>query len=217
MQGVLSMYQLLPTEIRPFVGLSVAIKEDFTWTVNYHDLLVPLEHCIMLHDLPAKLDSGMVHELYYCMSIVCFCFAVEKILMVLATLDSCKVCEGNSDEYFTSLSNIRENVMMDHSSKYTSTTMDLLTYVTTIGTSVVATMDSTRTGITSIYHSKCEIIMKSSVTPARCASCKKHRKSLSAMVSRPQRDERTHPSSHTTYACLTPRKCTKDYTVYMQN
>ena len=46
------------------------------------------------------------------------CFSVDKVLQILATLDSCKVCEGNSDERFTSLSNIHENVMMNHSSKY---------------------------------------------------------------------------------------------------
>ena len=119
---------------------------------------------------------------------------------MLATLDLCRVCEENSDGHFTSLSNIWENVMKDHSSEYSCRFTDL----TTTGKNIVATMDSTHTGIKSIYHSNCEIIIKSLVTPARCASCKKHLKSLFAMVSRPQKDERTDPSSHTTNACLTP-------------
>ena len=70
-------------------------------------------------------------------------------------------------------------------------------------------MDSSRTGIKSVYHCNCEILIDSSVSPARCISCKRHRKSLSAMVSRPQKDDRTHPSSHTTYTCLTPAEMQK--------
>jgi len=75
--------------------------------------------------------------------------------------------------------------------------------ISTIGTSVVATMDSTHTGTKSIYHCNCEVLIDSPLNQPQCTSCKKHRKSLSAMASHPQKDERTHPSSHTTYDCLT--------------
>ena len=46
-------------------------------------------------------------------------FSVDEVLQILVTLDSSKICEGNPDERFTSLPNIHENVMMNHSSKYT--------------------------------------------------------------------------------------------------
>jgi len=108
------------------------------------------------------------------------------------------VCEGNSDERLTSLSNMHENVMMNHSSKYTLMSLwthGLSDHIATTGTGVVATKTSTRTGTKSTYHSNCEILISSLLNPAHCSSCKKHRKSLSAMVSRPQKDEWTHPSS----------------------
>ena len=65
-------------------------------------------------------------------------------------------------------------------------------------------VDSTRTGRKSIYHSKCEILIKLDGSK-RCATCKTYRKTLSTMVSRQlrhQKDDGTNPSSHTTYANL---------------
>ena len=76
-----------------------------------------------------------------------------------------------------------------------------------IGTEIVAKLDSTRTEVVSIYHVNCEILIKCTSESNRCTCCKKYRKSLSAMAARPQKDQQTHPSSHTTYACLhTPEK-----------
>ena len=66
-------------------------------------------------------------------------------------------------------------------------------------------LDSVRTGVQSIYHVSCEILIK--MKTKRCDKCKKYRNVLFAMVSCPQKDERTKPSSHTTYANLsTPEK-----------
>ena len=72
------------------------------------------------------------------------------------------------------------------------------------------------TGISSIYHVKCEILIKSTSLAKRCCNCKTHRQTLSAMVSRQQKLEsstpsschsRSDPSSHTGYAYLrTPEK-----------
>ena len=68
-------------------------------------------------------------------------------------------------------------------------------------------MDSTRTGVQSIYHVKCEILIKVTGEVKRCEHCKKHRKSLSAIACRKQKDERTDPTSHTNYTYLkTPEK-----------
>jgi len=66
----------------------------------------------------------------------------------------------------------------------------------------VATVDSTRTGIQSIYHINCEVLVNKSHTPARCVSCKRHRKSLQTMALRCDKDDRTDPGSHATYSCL---------------
>lgn len=57
--GLLSLYQLVPTELRPVVGLSLVIREDFTWSVSHRDILVPVQHCTILQDIPSMLDSGM--------------------------------------------------------------------------------------------------------------------------------------------------------------
>ena len=67
----------------------------------------------------------------------------------------------------------------------------------------MAKLDSNRTGDLSLYHVECEVLIESNADSARCKSCKKHRRSLSAICSRSQKDERTHPSSHTNYSCLT--------------
>ena len=73
-----------------------------------------------------------------------------------------------------------------------------------IGTEVVGVLDSSRTGTPSIYHSQCEVLVD--CFQERCGHCVKHRKILTAMISRASRalqnDGRTCPSSHTTYLCL---------------
>jgi len=76
-----------------------------------------------------------------------------------------------------------------------------------IGTETVAFLDRTRTGVPSLYHIKCEILIELTSKVAKCLSCKKYRKSLAAMASRCQKDDHSHPSSHTTYFNLhTPEK-----------
>ena len=80
-----------------------------------------------------------------------------------------------------------------------------MTWLYFIGTETVAVLDSTRTDVQSVYCVTCEILIKNKTK--RCDTCKKYRNVLSAMVSHPQKDERTHPSSHTAYANLhTPEK-----------
>lgn len=71
----------------------------------------------------------------------------------------------------------------------------------------MAIVDSTRSGTLSIYHVNCEVLLDGNIEAKKCLACKKHRKSLSSMACRPQEDEHTHPSSHTTYANLhTPER-----------
>ena len=66
----------------------------------------------------------------------------------------------------------------------------------------MATVDSVRTGVPSIYHVCCEVLISKFISPSRCGVCKKHRKSLLTMTLRDQKDERVHPSSHTNYSYL---------------
>ena len=77
-----------------------------------------------------------------------------------------------------------------------------------IGSEIVATVDYNRTGVPSIYHVKCEILIKANPSMKICECCKKYRKTLTAMASRKQKDtDRTDPSSHTAYVHLsTPEK-----------
>ena len=53
----------------------------------------------------------------------------------------------------------------------------------------MAVVDSSRTGVASLYHVNCEILMRQGTN--RCDYCKKHRKSLSAMASRLYEHEQT--------------------------
>ena len=72
-----------------------------------------------------------------------------------------------------------------------------------LGTGIAATIDSNRTGVPSIFHVNCEILIAQG--SQRCCCCKRHRKSLCAMATRNHKDDdRTNPSSHTNYSCLNP-------------
>ena len=77
---------------------------------------------------------------------------------------------------------------------------------TYIETEVVAKVDSSLIEVPSIYHVKCEVLIDSTNLAKRCNNCKKHRKTLSAMVSRQQKLKSTisnsDPSSHTRYSYL---------------
>ena len=123
-----------------------------------------------------------------------------------------KICEGNCDETYLKLPNIRDGKLKDTSSKlynYSGHLIPLLcTYthalliLSVVGTNTVAALDEARTGSLSIYHVECDIFIASSEESSRCKSCKKYRKTLSTMLSRRLKDQKTHPSSHTTYANL---------------
>ena len=82
----------------------------------------------------------------------------------------------------------------------------------------MAIVDPNRTGTLSIYHINCEVLVESSTELKKCLACKKHRKSLSSMACRPQKDEHTHPSSHTTYTNLhTPEKIERMSRLHQEN
>ena len=73
---------------------------------------------------------------------------------------------------------------------------------------MVAYMDHQWSGKSTIYyhHVDCEQLVDYSCK-LRCASCTKHRKSLSANASQPHKDRGTDHSSHITYSTLhTPER-----------
>ena len=82
----------------------------------------------------------------------------------------------------------------------------------------MAIVDSARTSTLSIYHINCEVLLEGNTKPKKCLACKKHRKSLSSIACRPQKDERTNPSSHTTYTNLhTPEKIERMTRLHPEN
>ena len=48
----------------------------------------------------------------------------------------------------------------------------------------------------------CDVIVNSMSKSGRCSACTKHRRSLNTVASWLSSDDKTHPSSHTTYATL---------------
>jgi len=68
-----------------------------------------------------------------------------------------------------------------------------------VGTNTVVAIDKTRTGYFSIYHAECDILITEC---GQCKCSKKYKKTLTAMLSRRLKDQKTHTSSHTTYANL---------------
>lgn len=93
---------------------------------------------------------------------------MDKVLKICAITSSSRICEGNSEESFTSLPNIHKNIMKNQSSKsaHNATTIFIKTSFN-IGTAAVAKLDSERTGVLSIYHVNCEVMINLSTYPPR--------------------------------------------------
>ena len=135
--------------------------------------------------------------------------AAQRLVDLLEAVCKSEVCKGNFEEKYTSLPNIHDDVLMNQSSKFIFSFGATNYDVNTTGTEVVGILDSSRTGVPSIHHAKCEILVN--CAQERCGYCGKHRKSLTAMASRASRsdvpiDDRTSPTSHTTYLCLTSKE-----------
>ena len=56
--GNLTLYQLSTKENGPIIGLSLMIKEDYSWIVSYRNEVVSTECCVLLQNTPAFIDSG---------------------------------------------------------------------------------------------------------------------------------------------------------------
>ena len=121
---------------------------------------------------------------------------------LIVTLNTACVCEGNCDDHLTSLPTLRQDTVMDQSSKQIIVLFRNQKYKF-VGMKPAAKLDSACTGVLSVYHGSCEILTESHVSLARCKTCNKHRRSLSAISSRKTKDNQTNP---TTYSCLTPEE-----------
>ena len=133
---------------------------------------------------------------------------MSKVQRLFGCLDSSCACVGNPDDDFLALPSVRNGVMKDHSSKINM----LIVFVQEINflsftvTCTIAVVESARTGVPSIYHVQCAVLVPRSTASKRCAACTRHRKSLASLASRAASGlsgNRTHPSSHTPYSVLT--------------
>ena len=57
--GMLHIYQLAINEIGLVKGISLSIKEDFSWTLSYRSQPVNPEQCSLLEDMPSLVNSGL--------------------------------------------------------------------------------------------------------------------------------------------------------------
>ena len=63
--GMLHIYQLAITKIGLVIGVSLSIKEDFSWTLSCRNQPVNPEQCSLLEDTPSLLNSGLCISLWY--------------------------------------------------------------------------------------------------------------------------------------------------------
>ena len=63
--GMLHIYQLATNEIGLVIGVSLSIKEDFSWILSCRSQPVSPEHCSLLEDTPSLLNSGLWILLWY--------------------------------------------------------------------------------------------------------------------------------------------------------
>ena len=127
-------------------------------------------------------------------------FVVTKISQLVEILSATKICEGNSDEQFTSLPNIHMSVLKNQCSKQTYETVLILLQ----GLILLPSLNLPVLEFVCLPY--CEVLIESTTSPLRCTTCKKHRQSLSITSSHAQKDEWTHPNSHTNYSYLTTPK-----------
>ena len=149
--------------------------------------------------MPFELNTGLYINIFDYISLLYTYFStiVSKVRNVLTITSKATVCEGNSNERFLVLPSVHKSTLRDAASMIVIAYKHYLVYncrivvlfVFLLGTGVVAVVDSSRTGVPSLYYVNCEILIRQGTN--RCDYCKKHRKSLCAMVSRYRKHEQT--------------------------
>lgn len=121
----------------------------------------------------------------------CYYFSnlVSKVSQLLDTLLSSSLCMGNSENEFLQLPSVRKGLLEDHSSKllliiYYSINNTTLYFTET---NTVAVVDSRRTGVASIIHVQCRVLLKPSSISICCESCTQLWKSLASLATRAAR------------------------------
>ena len=97
-----------------------------------------------------------------------FSTTVSKVRNVLTITFKATVCEGNSDERFLVLPSVHKSTSRDAASMIFIAYKHYLVcncrivvlFVFLLGTGIMATVDSSRTGVASLYHVNCEILIR---------------------------------------------------------
>ena len=177
------------------------LHKDFSWELRCCGQLVQLKSCALLQRIP---------------SVVTTVSGVEQALLLL---QHSRICSGNSDEKFLALARTRRGQFMDSTGVYTFILhfsecvycpcsiiiKNMLKFVS--GTYVVAE-ESTSFSMTTIRHTKCDLIIESDYIHVRCTQCSTYRKTLQTLrQANADKCDRTAPDSRVNYRYLsTPEK-----------
>ena len=100
----------------PEVTLSLTICENLSWSVSYRNQRVNQEFCRLLRDMPSEINTGiLLNSVRYLETLSPNCI-VLKAREIITIIYEAAVCQGNSDERFLALPNIRKNSMKDSTS-----------------------------------------------------------------------------------------------------
>ena len=99
------------------VTFSVAVQEDFTWTITYKKQIVPRTNSL-LKNIPTCINSGKIYKCLLCSTIFSLHKLVSKLTNLLEVVGSSWVCRGNSNRKYLDLPNMRNKVLMNAASKY---------------------------------------------------------------------------------------------------
>jgi hypothetical protein len=136
-------------------------------------------------------------------NIPAFSNTVTRVCEVVERVDTAKLCCGNPDDKYAVLHTARKGQFMNPS-----------------GTQVVASLESSTLGLSTIRHSGCELIFGEQAG-IRCKKCDHHRKSLNSMLKPHRREspsDRVKPSRHTNFSKLsTPEKSDHFHNIHQAN
>jgi len=91
----------------------------------------------MLQKIPTLINSGTEILSFEYMKVTSMFDTVNEVCHVLATLNACRICKGNSESQFTSLPSIHEDVLKNQSRKLIQMSLTCHSIISP-GTNVVA-------------------------------------------------------------------------------
>ena len=157
-------------------SFSLHVQDDFQWHLSGHGQQLRTIACPLIEQLPSTLKS------------------LASIEEVLTLVNGAKVCQGNPDEKFWSLSIARKRCFMDATGLLIFICLFEVLFmcyqIYPIGIHVSAVEEVTLSGHPTIHHKRCEILINSSLM--RCPKCEAHRKGLHSLLSRMENDSNTY-------------------------